>query len=643
VTLQDELKPIRVRPAVYEAVRVWKRRQKAVAGLDEGRSDYPSAESILQSIPRRQQSVPPAERKLWIPYVDSLPIRNTFVRSFIRLFAWMRVILTIGLGNFFDQLLRRDTVERRAVRFRRALERAGGTFVKLGQQLAMRVDLLPWAYCVELSKMLDQMTPFPTEQALQAVERVIKRPWQEVFAVFDPKPIGSASLACVFQATLKDGAKVVVKVRRPGIKELFAADLQVLDWITGFAEFLTLIRPGFTQKLRIDLREVLMEELDFRREARFADIFRRNAKKTGWNFFTAPQVYFEYSGDEVLVQEFVSGLWLWEVIAIKEQKNMRGLKLLKDLDIDPAVVARRILLAFFWSADEHVFFHADPHPANILIRPNNEITFIDFGSCGSFNNQQRIALEQMVLSMRNQDVEAMTRASLSLMEPLPPVDLPSLVKNAQDEYMRVLHTFNTPAEYTQYWERTSARQWFVLIRVAQKFNLPMNLHMLRMVRATLLYDSIVLRLDNHLDRYQEYTEFMKIRAQLVKRKWRRKLRDNAGDGVFLNVEDLGNTFNDLMIRAQTILSKPIVNLGSTVNKWVFATSVLSRMAGRILFITALCMGLISLAHLFTGVPVSFTLAANQVLQNKIYQIFLVVALIFSARLILFRLHDRDVN
>lgn len=641
MVIEEELKSIRVRPAVYQAVREWKKRQKAVADLDGVRSEYPSAESILQSIPRRQQSVPPAERKLWFPYVEQLPIRNTFVRSLIRLFAWMRVILTIVLGNFFDQLFRRDTIERRAVRFRRALERAGGTFVKLGQQLAMRVDLLPWAYCVELSKMLDQMVPFSTEQALQAVERVIQRPWQEVFAVFDPKPIGSASLACVFQATLKNGTKVVVKVRRPGIKELFAADLQVLDWITGFAEFLTIMRPGFTQKLRIDLREVLMEELDFRREARFSDIFRKNAEKTGWNFFTAPQVYFEYSGDEVLVQEFVSGLWLWEVIAIKEQKNVRGLKLLKDLDIDPSVVARRILTAFFWSADEHVFFHADPHPANILVRPNNEITFIDFGSCGSFNNQQRIALEQMVLSMKNQDVEAMTRASLGLMEPLPPVDVSALVKHSQDEYMRVLHTFNTPAEYTQYWERTSARQWFVLIRVAQKFNLPMNLHMLRMIRATLLYDSIVLRLDNHLDRYQEYTEFMKIRAQLIKRKWRRQLKDNAGDGVFLKVEDLGNTFNDLMIRAQTVLSKPIVNLSSTVNKWVFAITVLSRMAGRILFVTLLGMGLVALLHIVTGDQVPFILTMNQVIQNKIYQTFLIITLIFSARLILFRLRDRD--
>jgi ubiquinone biosynthesis protein len=644
VTVQEDLRPLHVRQAVFDAVRDWKtsRRMEASPDGESGNGHLPAA-AILQGIPRRQQSVPPDERKLWIPYVEPMLVRNTFGQNLKRLFAWLRLILTIVLGDFFDRILRRDTVERRAVRFRRALERAGGTFVKIGQQLAMRVDLLPWAYCVELSKMLDRMTPFATEQALQAVERAIKRPWQEIFDVFDPMPIGSASLACVFQATLKDKTKVVVKVRRPGIKEVFMADLQVLDWIAGLAEFLTIIRPGFTQKLRADLREILMEELDFQHEARFADIFRRNAKKTGWKFFTAPRVYFEYSADEVLVQEFVSGIWLWEVIAIAERKDARGLALLRELNIDPAVVARRILLAFFWSADEHVFFHADPHPANILVRPNNEITFIDFGSCGSFNNQQRVALEQMVLSMKNQDVEAMTRASLSLMEPLPPVDLPSLVKQAQDEYMRVLHTFNTPAEYTQYWERTSARQWFVLIRVSQKFNLPMNLHMLRMIRATLLYDSIVLRLDNQLDRYHEYTEFMKVRAQLVKRKWRKKLRNNAGDGVFLNIEDFGNTLDDLMIRAQTTLGRPIVNLGSTVNKWVFATSVLSRMVGRILLVTVLWMSIIGFLQVLIGDPVSLSIAGEQVIQNRFYQAFLIIALVFSARLILFRMGDRDIQ
>jgi len=644
MTLQDELKPIHVRQAVFDAVREWKKRQDALAGIgEEGDGYFPPAESILRSIPRRQQSIPQDERKLWIPIVESISVGPTFGKSLLRFFQWMRLLFTIVLGDFFDSVLRRNTIERRAARFRKALERAGGTFVKLGQQMAMRVDLLPWAYCVELSKMLDRMTPFPVEKALQAIERTIKRPWQEVFEVFDPTPIGSASLACVYQATLKDGVKVVVKVRRPGIKEVFMADLQVLDWFARFAEFLTIMRPGFTNKLRIELREILMEELDFRREGRFEDIFRRNAKKTGWKFFTAPRVYFEFSGDEVLVQEFVSGLWLWEVIAITEQKNAEGLAKLREMNIDPKVVARRILLAFFWSADEHIFFHADPHPANILIRPNNEITFIDFGSCGSFNNQQRVALEQMVLSMKSQDVDAMTRASLSLMEPLPPVDVPALVKHAQEEYMRVLHTFNTPAKYTQYWERTSARQWFVLIRVSQKFNLPMNLHMLRMIRATLLYDSIVLRLDNQLDRYEEYTQFMKIRAQLVKRKWRRKLRNNAGDGVFLNIEDFGNSFNDIMIRAQTILSKPIVNLGSTVNKWVFTASVLSRMGGRILIISVVFMGLYELFRIFSGDTGSFTSTLNHVLQNKFYQTLMLANVVFNIRLILVRLRDRDIR
>src|SRR5207244_3726737 len=109
--------------------------------------------------------------------------------------------------------------------------------------------------------------------------RAVGRPWQEVFAVFDPKPVGSASIACVYQAVLKDGTKVAVKVRRPQIGELFVADLRVLDWLAAVAEFLTIVRPGWTRGGRQGLRETLLEELDFRREAQYQDIFRRNARE----------------------------------------------------------------------------------------------------------------------------------------------------------------------------------------------------------------------------------------------------------------------------------------------------------------------------------------------------------------------------
>jgi predicted unusual protein kinase regulating ubiquinone biosynthesis (AarF/ABC1/UbiB family) len=638
--IRTRQKSPQVRAAVVEAVRRWQEQREAAQAQQQAFESL-TLDDVLQSMPQREQNANRDERQLWLPFVEPLQFKMSRWRSVGRLFTWFSVLASILLGNLFDQILRRDTIERRAVRLRKALERAGGTFVKLGQQVAMRIDLVPWAYCVELSKMLDRMVPFPTEQALQAVERTIGRPWQEVFEVFDPKPIGSASIACVYQARLKDGTKVVVKIRRPGIAELFRADLQVLDWLADLGEFLTIIRPGFTRNLRIELRTLLLEELDFRREGRFQDIFRRNSSKSGKDFFTAPKVYFELSGNDVLVQEFVSGLWLWEVIALVEQNTPEGRALLNRMNIDPGTVARRILWAAFWSMDEHVFFHADPHPANILVSPNNEITFIDFGSCGSFNNQQKIALEQMVLSMKDNDVEAMTRASLGLMEPLPPVDLPELVKQAQNLYMQVLHTFNTPAKYTQYWERTSARQWFVLIRVSQKFNLPMNLHMLHMIRATLLYDSIVLRLDNQLDRYHEYTQFMKDRAKLVKNRWREKLKDNAGDGFFLNMEELGKSFSDLMIRTQTTLGRPLVHLGSTVDKWIFALSVLSRMVGRILAISILGILLVSLVQVANNQPVSIPDVIQSVAQNHYYQAFVVAALVLNIRHILFRLRDLD--
>jgi ubiquinone biosynthesis protein len=635
--------PIHVRRAVHTAVTRWQNRQEVAQSAAVARDFPPPAAAVLGSMPRREQVIPFNLAELWLPFYDPLAFSASVGQSLSRLLTWIKLVASMLLGNLFDQMLRRDTLERRAVRLRQGLERAGGTFVKLGQQAAMRIDLIPWAYCVELSKMLDRMTPFPAEQALQAVERTLGRPWQEVFDVFDPQPIGSASIACVYQATLKDGARVVVKVRRPGIAQLFMADLKVLDWFAEIAEFLTFLRPGFTNNLRAELRDILTEELDFRREGRFQDTFRQNARKSGQNFFSAPRVYFELSGDDVLVQEYVSGLWLWEVISALEQKSPQGRALLRQYNIDPPLVARRILWAAFWSMDENLFFHADPHPANILIRPNNEVIFIDFGSCGSFNNQQRVALEQMVLTMKKQDAETMARASISLLEPMPPVDISDLVKQAQGEYMRVLHTFNTPAEYTEYWERTSARQWLALIRVARKFNLPLNLHMLRMIRATLLYDSIVLRLDNHLDRYFEYTQFMKDRALLVKDKWRKRLKERSGDGLFLSLDELGKTVDDLMIRAQTTLGRPIVDLGSTVDKWIYTASVLSRMAGRILIVTLLAVGALQIGGYLAGQPVSIPEVLSTIFHSRLYQFFLIAAVVFNMRHIIFRLRDQDAD
>ena len=634
-----------IRPAVQAAMRHWRLRQRlAGAATQPPLPDLP-LETILQPMERREPQVRLDEQSdAMLPEQIALPSNGSLWHSLRRLAAWSYLVVSVLAGFGWDWLLRRSTLARQAVRVREGLERAGGTFVKFGQQAAMRIDLLPWEYCVELSKMLDNMTPFPTEQALAAIERTIGRPWREIFSVFDPAPIGSASIACVYQARLKDGTQVAVKVRRPSIVSTFLADLRVLDWLSALAEFLTIFRPGFTNNLRAELRQTLLEELDFRREARFQDTFRRNAPNSGQTFFTAPRVFFEVSGEDVLVQEYVSGLWLWEVINAVEQNDPRGRALLKRHKIDPRLVAQRILWASFWSMDEHVYFHADPHPANILVRDNSEITFIDFGSCGSFNSHQRIALEQMALSMERRDAEGMALAAMSLMEPLPPLDVPTLERTSQQDFLRVLHTFDTPAEYTDYWERTSARQWVVVVQTARKFNIGLNLHMLRMIRATLLYDSIVLRLDTRLSRLDEYRAFMHDRADLIRRRWRSELRAGAGDNVLLRLEEISTSINDAMLRAQATLGRPVVQFGASVDKLAFTISVLSRLAGRVLLVTLLGLALVAANRSLYGTPLtldSLVSALRTVFQSPLYLLFLAAAGALNVRHILFRLRERD--
>jgi hypothetical protein len=243
--------------------------------------------------------------------------------------------------------------------------------------------------------------------------------------------------------------------------------------------------------------------------------------------------------------------------------------------------------------------------------------------------------------MERQDAEGMTLATFKLMEPLPPVDVPALSKKFQEGYLRLMHTFNTPAEYTEAWERTSARQWLVLIQVARQFNLPLNLHMLRMIRATLLYDSIVVRLDPELNRHAEYMDFMKDRAALIKKKWRRDLRENAGDAVFLRIAELNDSINDLLLRAQTTLSRPIVEFGSTIDKWVFAISVISRMAGRVLLAGALAVAGLYAYRAASGLPINLTGLLFDVLLSWPFQLFLAVTAALNLRHILFRLRERD--
>ncbi len=645
---------LKVRREVERSVRRWQNGSQPVRLKRDKAGDWPGLAlpaaigaaadgEVIGSMPRRARIISPSSAAVASPALDPPAFKVSLRQVLGRLGMWLYLIIAVLAGDFGDKLRKRDSLERRAARLRRGLERVGGTFVKIGQQVAMRIDLVPWEYGVELSKMLDRMPPFPVEYALATVTATTGKKWDEIFAVFDPHPVGSASIACVFQAVLRDGTQVAVKIRRPGIGELFLADFKVMDWIMDLVEFLTIVRPGFTGNLRREFQETLLEELDFRQEARFQEIFRRNSKKSGQDFLTAPRVYFEYSGEAMLVQEFVSGVWLWEVMASVEQNDPDGLALMRKLDIDPKLVARRILWSAFWSMDENLFFHADPHPANIVVGPGSTLIFIDFGSCGSFNDEQRAALEQVVLSLQERDVSGMARAILKLLEPFPPIDLAALIREAEAESVRVLYTFDVKPKYTEWWERTSAKQWLAMIRVARAYNLAMNLHTLRMIRATLLYDTLVLRLDGTVDRYEEYGKFMNDRAKFARKRWIRRVEDSSGDRFFLRLEELAETGKEVFGRAQQLVSSPVLHFGSVVDKWAFTTAVLARMLVRLIFLTLLFALVVSIGSAIRAETTNVLDTLGIVFKNWLYLASVLGIVILNIRQIVFRLRERDMG
>ncbi|MFQ5420747.1 MAG: ABC1 kinase family protein, partial [Anaerolineae bacterium] len=485
----------------------------------------PLDDAVIGAMPRRQpltmtavSTISPRTMRL------SAPFRAGLWLTLGRIFVWLRGLLIFLGGVLWDKLRRRDTLMSRAVRLRQTFTRIGGTFIKFGQQASVRADLLPYAYCEELTKLLDRVEPFPSEQAIAAIERMTGRPLADTFQRFDPVPIGSASIACVYQAILHSGELVAVKVRRPGIGDLFAADFRVLGWLFTALEALTLIRPGLTEIVLEEVRNTLMEELDFYKEARFQEIFRRRAKKARRPYFSAPRVYPQYSGEDVIVEEFVSGIWLSELLSAVEQSNVQALATIRARHIDPRVVARRLLWVSYWGLWESSFFHADPHPANIIVQEGNKLIFIDFGSMGALKETRRRTLHELYHLEEREDLEGMARLGLTMLEPLPPIDTERVIKAIEDVFWDGLVA--TRSRQSEWWERTSAQLWLGFFRVTSRFQIPMSFDTVRMIRATLLYDTLAARLDHDIDLGREYRRYVKdagkeARQRLVKGTQRR--------------------------------------------------------------------------------------------------------------------------
>lgn len=292
-------------------------------------------------------------------------------------------------------------------RVRQAIEDIGGTFVKFGQMLALQPDILPLEYCAALSDLLDRMAPFGMQDVDRTfVEELGRRP-AEIFTAFDAAPIATASIGQVHVAWL-DGRKLAVKVQRPSVETDFAGDIRLMSTAVRLIRALR-VKPLYW--LIEPLSEFLgwtAEELDFRTEARYMERLYENARDNPAE--RVPEVLWAYTSRRTLVMEFFDGATLLGYLRCREDGDAMAMRRVELSGFEARQFARNVIDNFLGDAFRHGLFHADLHPANLMILPGNVVGYVDFGITGILSHYSRRHLIRMTLAYTQADLDGMCEA-----------------------------------------------------------------------------------------------------------------------------------------------------------------------------------------------------------------------------------------
>lgn len=322
------------------------------------------------------------------------------------------ILIKHGFGFIFDRVDLRKIIGRNPVKYpkteiasapvrlRYAIQELGPTYIKLGQLISTRPDLIAPPYIKELEKLQNDVPPFSFEEVLLICRNQGVEPERD-FSHISPEPMAAASIAQVHEAVLKNGEKVVIKVQRPGIEKMVHTDLEILSELARLIEKRTYWGKLYKITDIVDeLAEAIINEMDFEKEARNADIFYKNYRDD--KNVIIPRVYWEFTRKKVLTLEYVEGVKI---------SNFSGLK---TADYNLEKICTNLVDALFKQIYDHGFFHADPHPGNIAVGPGEKIIFYDFGQVGVIDDFLKENCIDLLLGMMRYDVDKVTRALMKL-------------------------------------------------------------------------------------------------------------------------------------------------------------------------------------------------------------------------------------
>ena len=431
-----------------------------------------------------------------------------------RLARIIAVSLRFGLHEFVprfstSRVLRTfsgRTNEPRGQRLREALETLGPIYVKFGQVLSTRRDLLPLDIADELAKLQDRVPPFPSELAVAEIERSLGKPLAEIFGSFEHLPVASASIAQVHLATLHDGTEVAVKVLRPDVEGAIARDLALLETAAGLAE-----RYGAR---RLKPREVVAEfarhlddELDLMREAANASQLRRNFE--GSPLLLVPRVYWDLCAQRVMVMERMHGTPISQVDVLRAN------------GIDIPALARAGVEIFFTQVFRHGFFHADMHPGNIFVADDGRYIALDFGIMGTLTEVDKNYLAQNFLAFFNRDYRRVAQAHL---------DAGWVPAGTRvDEFEAAIRAVCEPIFAKPLKEIYFGRLLLRLFQTSQRFNVEVQPQLVMLQKTLLNIEGLGRELDPELDLWRTAKPFLErwMREQVGWRGLVRTIRHEA--------------------------------------------------------------------------------------------------------------------
>ncbi|MCG7871496.1 MAG: ubiquinone biosynthesis regulatory protein kinase UbiB [Candidatus Thiodiazotropha lotti] len=412
------------------------------------------------------------------------------------------------------------------VRIRRALEDLGPIFVKFGQILSTRRDLLPDDMANELAKLQDRVPPFPGSQARKIIEKAFGKPIDEMLEAFDEKPLASASIAQVHTAQLKDGRKVVVKVLRPNIEKTIRRDVDLLFTIAHLAEKYwkegRRLRPVEVVE---EYEKTIFDELDLMREAANASQLRRNFLDSETLY--VPEVYWDLTRQNVFVMERISGTPVGDIDTLRNQ------------GISMKLLGERGVEIFFTQVFKYNFFHADMHPGNIFVEPNGRYIAVDFGIMGTLTEEDKRYLAENLLAFFNRDYKRV--AQLHVASGWVPKE------TRVEEFESAIRTVSEPIFEKPLSEISFGHFLLRLFQTARRFDMEVQPQLVLLQKTLLNIEGLGRQLYPQLDLWTTAKPFLErwMSEQIGRRAFVGKLKKNLPQ-IAENLPDLPNKLNKII-------------------------------------------------------------------------------------------------